>query len=316
MKRRYTRAVSFVALFSIFSVVALNAQNRPPLRLVHSYDRRRCVGDLESTVERQLRFPRTALISYFAYGEDCGSLAGASLPDPPERSAHPRSKLSELASDVPAAGVPEAATYDLIESELRGLHENGLLVVIARRHVLAILRENNSCSAWYAQSEPNPFAKLASLHFQLDADGENTVLGDRSYSGVLYREPYVARAQQNVGAGSTITLNAHGAFFVSRAPVKSGLSGGLLTPEMDRMLHVGRYAGGSLNAQVTTLLHEFAHVVDLLPVDMGESGSPLLSTQNTDTVLQHCHKQIEASARRAIVLPVSLARFDRHSGPN
>jgi hypothetical protein len=128
---------------------------------------------------------------------------------------------------------------------------------------------------------------------------------------VAYREPYAARAQQAVGAGSTITLNSNGAFFVYRAPVSVRLSGGgPLIPQSTRQLHVGSYSGGSLNAQITVLLHEYGHIVGLLPVDRGEAGSALLSTQNTDTVLDHCRRQIEASANRVIAIPVTLANLE------
>jgi hypothetical protein len=59
------------------------------------------------------------------------------------------------------------------------------------------------------------------------------------------------------------------------------------------------------------MLHEFAHIIGLLPIDSGEGNSALLSTQNTETVLRYCRKQIEASANRTIVLPLSLAQLDR-----
>jgi hypothetical protein len=75
------------------------------------------------------------------------------------------------------------------------------------------------------------------------------------------------------------------------------------------ILHVGDYQGGSLKAQVTTLLHEYAHVVELIPVDTGRADGAQLSTQNTETVLRHCRKQIDASPNRTILLPASFARF-------
>ena len=206
----------------------------------------------------------------------------------------------------------EVAPSQLADSELRLLGHAGFALARARQQVLQILRENSSCSAWYALAEVNPQRKFASLQYQIDAHGEDTTIADQNSFGWYYHEPYVARAQQNVGAGSIITVNAHGAFFLQRAPLKGRWSDrGPLLQQPLRYLHVASYSGGSLNAQVTTLLHEFAHVVDLLPVDTGEANSGLRSTQNTGTVLLHCRKQIEASANRVIVLPLSLAQLEQ-----
>lgn len=301
MNHRHVRTVCLAVGFSAFLAADVSGQSRRPIRRSYDLDRPPCLDSGEAAFTPR-RAPRVTLVSYFESAGFCGtSPAESPSSSSPEKSArlHPSAGVSDT---------PATAEYDQIEGELRNLQEPGLRIVLARRQVLAILRENTSCSAWFAQAEPLPFTKLASLHFRLDGDGEFAVLGDHTSSGVFYREPYVARTQQNVGAGSTITLNVHGAFFVSRAPARAILGGSVvLVPQMDRLLHVGNYAGGSLNAQVTTLLHEFAHVVDLLPVDMGEADSAFLSTQNTEVVLQHCRKQIEASAERAILLPLSLA---------
>jgi hypothetical protein len=105
-------------------------------------------------------------------------------------------------------------------------------------------------------------------------------------------------------------LNAHGAFFQQRALTHFRMSGGLpdSRPAIS-MLHVGEYQGGSLKAQVATLLHEYAHVIGLIPVDTGRPDAAQLSTQNTETVLRHCRKQIDASPNRTILLPASFANF-------
>ena len=79
-----------------------------------------------------------------------------------------------------------------------------------------------------------------------------------------------------------------------------------MSVEPPRYLHVGSYRGATLRAQVTTLLHEYAHVVGLLPIDAGHPEASLLSTRNTALVLVHCQTEIEASESRMIVLPVAL----------
>jgi hypothetical protein len=296
VNRRYILASCFLAIFfaSAFPGAAKAQIRNPPRRLQFS-ERPLCseeAGDPPSLS----RTARLSFISYLATEGECGAAqrGEGSLPDDPPRHA-----------------LPTFSRRDSVESELQQLGAAGYAIAAARQNVLAILRENNSCSAWYAQAEPGPELKFASLRFQTDANGEDSAIGEYDYFSVTYREPYVARAQQDVGAGSFITINANGAFFVSRAPVKLRLSGGgPLIPQAHKELHVGSYPGGSLYAQIATLLHEYGHIVGLLPVDRGEAGSAMLSTQNTETVVDHCRRQIEASANRAVVLPLALVGFE------
>lgn len=209
---------------------------------------------------------------------------------------------------------PQAVTSrfaeDPVETELVAMGSDGMLIAGARQQVLEILREGNSCSGWFAQKEPNPAVKFASLHFQSDAAGSSFSLGDFDAAGFSVMEPYVARAQESVGPGSMITLNAHGAFFQQRAGTMFRFPGNTThsRPTIS-VLHVGDYQGGSLKAQVATLLHEYAHIVGLIPVDTGRSEGAQLSTQNTETVLRHCRKQIDASLNRTILLPASFAHL-------
>lgn len=199
---------------------------------------------------------------------------------------------------------------DPVETELAAMGPDGLLIAGARQQVLEILREGNSCSGWFAGGEPNPAVKFASLHFKSDAAGTLLSLGDFDSGRLSFTQPYVARAQEDVGPGSTITLNAHGAFFQQSAGTMypSPRSVPHFRPNIS-ILHVGDYQGGSLKAQVTTLLHEYAHVVGLIPVDTGRPDGAQLSTQNTEIVLRHCRKQVDVSPHRTILLPASFARF-------
>jgi hypothetical protein len=296
VNRQYTLAA---CLFTIFLATVFpgagKSQIRNSTRRLQFSERPVCseeAGDPSSPA----RTARLSFISYLRTEGECGA-------------SQPRE--SGLDDEPSSQALPAFPGRDSVESELRQLGAAGYTIAVARQNVLAILRENNSCSAWYAQAEPAPELKFASLGFQTDANGEASAVGEYDYFSVTYREPYVARAQQEVGAGSLITINANGAFFVSRAPAKLRLSsGGLLIPQANKELHVGNYTGGSLYAQVATLLHEYGHIVGLLPVDRGEAGSAMRSTQNTETVLEHCRRQIEASANRAVVLPLALANFE------
>jgi hypothetical protein len=198
--------------------------------------------------------------------------------------------------------------------QLAGMGAEGWAIAIARQEVLDILEGSNTCSAWYASAQPQPARKFASLFFRVDYDG--ALFAISRYDAVIgssFLEPYVARAQESVGAGSTITLNAHGAFFVSRAPIQPTSQLGAIPLGGRLLLRVSTFAGGSLRAQVTTLLHEYAHIVGLLPVDAGEAGSPQLSTLNTEVVLDRCRKQVQASPGHSIILDSSFAALERQT---
>jgi hypothetical protein len=302
MNRRHVFALILFMVSSVACASYANAQNRYRLRVQEFSERPSCAEEVETG---NPAIGRLSFVSYLRTDNDCDA--------PP----HERLTLrDDQPSDQPRQALPGFSERDPIENELSQLGAAGYSIAVARQHVLAILRENNACSSWYAQAEPGPAGKFASLHFEIDSNGEDGVVGEYSYFNVVYREPYVARAQQDVGAGSTITLNSHGAFFVSRAPTKLRVNAdGPLISQLHRRLRVGIYFGDSLNAQVATLLHEYGHVVGLLPVDRGEAGSALLSTQNTEVVLDHCRKEIEASGNRAVVLPLSLVTFERISKP-
>jgi hypothetical protein len=285
------------AIVSLLFSAAANGQISRPARLLQLSERAPCMDEADAAREDS-HIERISFVSYLRTVNECA----ADEPGPRHLSAAPTLPAGE---QVPPSEPPN--------SEFQRLGYQGLVIARARQQVLDILREGNSCSAWYAGAEPNPWIKFASLHYRVDGEGEDTTIGDRTFLGLYYREPYVARAQQNVGSGSIITLNAHGAFFAGRAPARVYWDGGPVIHQTSRFLHVAIYPGSSVNAQVTTLLHEFGHIVGLLPIDSGDATSAILSTRNSDVVLFHCRKQIEASANRSIMLPESLARIEEVS---
>ena len=71
-----------------------------------------------------------------------------------------------------------------------------------------------------------------------------------------------------------------------------------------RNIHVGPYDGGTLRAQIVTLLHELAHVVGAIPEDDSRKFGPGRSQQNTELVLRHCKAVAEASAKRSVLIVV------------
>jgi hypothetical protein len=180
----------------------------------------------------------------------------------------------------------------------------GQSVLRARERVLEILEGENSCTAWYKTKDANPAATFRTLNFALDEKGDEFVRRYRDLSQLeVFRSPYVARVYQSDGSYATITLNRRGAFF-------SGLSRVLDVPKEGgpgnyqgfRVLSVGPYAGNTLNAQVAVLLHEFGHLLDLLPIDEGDQDGK--SVHNTQEVLRYCRAEVESKLKRSTLASV------------
>jgi len=186
--------------------------------------------------------------------------------------------------------------------ELKSLGSQGASIEQARTDVVSILAGENACSAWFRAAEPQAAEKFRSLRFALDPSGKSeiTKMDGRQGAAVFY-QPYVARTGQNVGWGSTITLNAHGAFFSDWAPVRvvaNSQDKGYL--KAFRRLAVANFGGATREARILTLLHELGHVLDLLPIDSGVPSGPELSTNNTELVLRHCGSQIRDAAKHSL----------------
>lgn len=203
----------------------------------------------------------------------------------------------DIPSDVRGIAAPSlrAGSADPIDSELLGMGKHGREILATRTDVLSVLESHTGCSAWYLSKEPDAVAMFRSLHLALDTHDLGLIRKVVSGQELLYIQPYVARAQQSVGPGSIITVNAHGAFFEeARGVVAVRDEGGPATYETARLLRVGNYRGGTEAARVLTLLHEFGHVIDLLPLDAGVPDGPEISMHNTDLVLAHCKAEVES----------------------
>ncbi len=188
---------------------------------------------------------------------------------------------------------------DTVSAELSSFGKAGAKIARAREEVLEILRSENTCSEWFATKDATPAATFRSLSFVLDKNGAHEILESaQPDSLILWRQPYVASATQDGGAHTAITINAHGAFYQSQGNVlKVSKEGGPLQSDGARLLTVGSYRGDTLPAQMVTLLHEFGHIIDLLPEDADNLDGK--SVRNTDTVLRHCRAEVEARAEQA-----------------
>lgn len=183
---------------------------------------------------------------------------------------------------------------DSVRDDLNAMGKQGQKILKARDKVLEILQAENACAEWYRSKDPDPAATFRTLRFALDRQGEAYVerIHDPGEREVI-RSPYVASVMQNAGPQATVTINVNGGFFYSTANVVlARKEGGFLHFQGGRSLHVGPYYGGTREAQVLTLLHEFGHVTDLLPQDRDDYEGR--SRQNTLEVLRFCRAEVES----------------------
>jgi hypothetical protein len=188
---------------------------------------------------------------------------------------------------------------DTVPADLSTLGKAGHKIARAREEVLGILRSQNVCAEWFRSKGERPAATFQSLSFSLDLHGQQDIFkSSREGSLFIVRQPYVARATQDGGAHTIITINANGAFYRPQGQVlKLAQEGGPLRMEGTRLLTVGIYDGDTLPAQVVTLLHELGHIINLLPEDADDLDGK--SLRNTSEVLRHCRTEIEARALQA-----------------
>jgi len=214
--------------------------------------------------------------------EEPAVLIPNSLPCP---ASSGRSARCGNATDSPSQAVPES------------LGRKGQSIAAARSRVLEILDGDNACTAWFRELEPDPAHTFGTLSFAVDAKSVDYVIeqidGPASRTFV---NPYVATVLQGGGESQAITLNAGGAFFRTSATlIRLAKEGGPVQFQGARPLKVGPYMGDTLQAQITTLLHELGHVLGLLPLDTNDANGR--SAANTREVLRHCQSEIESQAK-------------------
>jgi hypothetical protein len=189
---------------------------------------------------------------------------------------------------------PCPASSDAVRDDLNTMGKQGQLILRARDKALEILETENACTDWYRTRNSDPAAVFRTLTFSVDRKGEAFVRKAPAGDGFeMIYNPYVASVEQDGGPYSTVTLNANGAFFFAAASVvEDRFDGGPLTFHGTRPIQVGPYLGGSFRAQVLVLLHEFGHVIELLPEDREDRDGK--SRQNTLDVLRACRAEVES----------------------
>jgi len=191
------------------------------------------------------------------------------------------------------------------EGGLKDIGEAATKIRRAREAVYEILDGENACSAWFRRTDARVAAAFLSLTFSVDDDGSKRVVKERNDRGIwIEHGPYIARTHEGTGPGTTVTINGNGAFFRTRGDVyKIEWTGSIGNDTGSwRHLHVGPFDGGTLGAQVVTLLHELAHVIGAVPSDDSSVGGFALSQENTELILRHCQSEAGATARKMRLL--------------
>jgi len=192
-----------------------------------------------------------------------------------------------------------AARVDPIADQLSTLGKAGATIARVRSEVLDILASRNACSEWFASKDAASTDTFRSLSFSLDRHGQEDVIEWHQSSAVnslISRQPYVARTTQDGGAYAMIDINANGAFYRAQGNARRlPDGGGPALMDGSRVLRVASYRGNTLEAQLVTLLHEFGHIINLLPEDGDDLDGR--SAENSNEVLRHCRWEVEARAQ-------------------
>ena len=202
-----------------------------------------------------------------------------------------------LFASSPAYSQSTSNDDDRVVLELSALGKRGDTIVRAREQVLDILKNENACTAWFQEADPEPAEVFRSLHFELEMEGPSYVYSMRDGErGELLKHPWAARSIEYAGRNSTIQLNANGTFF-KRSSVVMQLDpkGMLARPQGIRLLTTYSYEGNTPKAQIAILLHELGHIIGRLPED--DDSWDGRSSRNTSEVLRHCKAETRAGAR-------------------
>jgi hypothetical protein len=189
------------------------------------------------------------------------------------------------------------------QEELSTQRKRREMISTARERTLQILKGENACSAWFREMDADPGDIFESVEIVPDESGPAYVHGLKEIGQPeIYKHPYVARTREWAGRNAIIELNANGAFFKRvSAVLEQDRKDGPIRPGGLHALQVASYSGNSVQAQVTTLLHEFGHIIGRLPEDDDSWNGE--SAHNTDEVLRHCRPEIHAVGRKVPSAP-------------
>ena len=297
----------FVAAFSVFIIIVavsplVRAQSVTELRSSARFSQHCLDADpIESGRGQGKRFDESLASSEtLSPTRSCDDRGAADAPatlysgdDPPIVTGH---------VDRPVEGT-EVALRSPIPS-IRASGREAEAIFRASTAALAVLRSNNSCSAWFAKFDPNIAQTFSSLQFWVERNGPEHIVQERGERGDWVEHgPYIARTSQSTGSGTNIAINANGAFFHPQAEVyRIRWQGAYEIPTNTRQnLHVGPFDGATTQAQIITLLHELAHVIGAIPSDGLSPAGLNRSQENTELILKYCKSAANENANRPAV---------------
>ena len=180
----------------------------------------------------------------------------------------------------------------------RKLAKQFMELQIAKQRVQSILREENGCSVWFREANPDPAGVFDSLQIEIGKKNRGYVLRSVDRKGdPVYKHPWGAWSNQLAGRHSVVEINPAGPFFVLSLPIMEvGGGASLVSFEGNRVLTVGGFAGDTPEAQIVMLLHELAHVIGRIPEDNDSWDGR--STRNSEEVVRNCKKEIQNYAQR------------------
>jgi hypothetical protein len=189
---------------------------------------------------------------------------------------------------------------DGVAIALAHLGKQGDVVLRARSQVLNILQNENTCSAWFRETDPDAAEVFRSVHFGMEQNGPAVAYGQWvPDQGKLLKHPWGARSTQNAGRGALIEINGNGPFFRSSSPILQRDPWGTITrPAGNLALVISTYNGNSPEAQMTILLHELGHIIGRIPEDNDSWDGR--SSRNTSEVVRHCKAEIKAEAHNTL----------------
>jgi hypothetical protein len=198
-----------------------------------------------------------------------------------------------------AGGADDSRINNEVLQELAMMGKRGEVVAQVRQRTLAVLETNDACAEWYRESNSDVAGVFRSLHYRIEDDQPSYTLRKKNAKGVaIMKSPWGAQAIQYGGRESTVRLNKNGPFFqrVSRVLELDRVQW-VGQPVYHALLGVASFAGDTIEAQITILLHELAHVIGRIPLDTDSWDGQ--SSRNTLEVLRHCKPEIhEASQKR------------------
>ena len=206
--------------------------------------------------------------------------------------------------DLPTSKVA-SGVHPVNEGGLKDIGEAATKIRRAREAVYEILDGENTCSAWFRRTDARVAAAFLSLTFSVDDDGSKRVVKERNDRGIwIEHGPYIAKTHEGTGPGTTVTINGNGAFFRPTGEVYKIEWPGSIGSETgsSKHLHAGPFDGGTLEAQIITLLHELAHVIGAVPSDDSSVGGFARSQENTELILRYCQGAASATARKTRLL--------------